>query len=1171
MTRGWTFEWCCAGLLALTGLSGVAHAQVLYGSLTGNVLDPTGAAVPGAKVEAQNVATGVSRQAATDVRGTYLFRDLQAGTYKITTQAAGFQTVVTENAVVNANEVRRIDFNLVVSQATQTLEVSAAQVLLQTDKADVHQDITTQEITQLPYNGGEGKNFQSLLYLVPGANAIATREANSEAGNPARAQVLFMNGVSSQSVSTKIDGATDAYPWLPVNVAYVPPPEAIETVNITTNSFDAEQGSAGGAAVNVQTKSGTNELHGVLFEMNQNNDMTAKNYFTETAPLVKNIFNQYGFALGGPIWIPKIVHGKNKLFFFLDFEGTKRREFQSTANYTLPTSAMQSGNFNGTGITIYDPLTGNANGTGRTPFPNDTIPANRIDPASAKLASLLPALTRPDQFTENYDAYGDTAYNRNNWDYKVNYNPTNKAMIWGRYSRSGIDIPGTFALGAAEGDVLGGAQPGVAGGLVQTTAAGFTYTISPTLLLDGNVGFTRQHIGANGDESLGDYGLNVLNIPGTNGIGPNYAGMPGFQITAGEPTGSTLNLGNTNTGSPFDFRDNQYTTAINLGKVSGSHNLRFGFEYDKYALNQFQPQGGTFGTARGTFGFNGYLTALCNGVNAAGQCNNEVVPNVNGVPANSWAQFLLGYPSEFGKITQFQNPNALRFSDWALYARDQWQITRKLTINYGLRWEYYPIFSHNWYGAVRYDPTTYDVLIGGEGGVPWDTGATASNKDFAPRFGAAYRLTETTVIRAGYGMSTDPDNMRNQRNSFPSVLNQDYNYGVSNPYYFDVTSPGSAPASLRTGIPAAVSPNIFAGTITPSATASPNSYLPSTNIGSTFPAYFNRGYIESWNVTVQHEFSPTLTAEAGYVGTHAVHLDMNVQINASAPGTGTTGEQLYPYLTTSLNDIEPFGDSTYNALQTRVQKRIGSSVIGAAYTFSKAIDNINGDNNDGTMFRAYPVSYSLDKAISGFDRTHTFVLFHVYQLPFGQGHKYFTSGVANKILGGWQISGTLSKYSGLPFNIGSSTSGAGVDQTQTATQINPNVKILGGHDALDPYFDVLAFANPPAGTLGTTGRDLLFGPGFFDLDESIGRTFSFKEGKIKLQLVGEAFNLTNTPNFADPGGTGASPTTTFATPTYNASGTVKSYGNFGVITSTLNSEAGLGGARQLQVAGYLRF
>src|SRR5215475_2789471 len=245
-------------------------------------------------------------------------------------------------------------------------------------------------------------------------NSLASREANSEAGNPQRAQTLFMNGVSSTGNSTKLDGTTIAYPWLPVNIAYVPPGEAIETVNISTNSFDAEQGAAGGAAVNVTIKSGTNQLHGVLFERNQNNNMTAVNYFSHTSPLNKNIFNQYGFAVGGPIWIPKLVHGKNKLFFFADYQGTKRRQYSQSTNLTLPTAAMRTGDFSATGVTIYDPLTGNADGTGRTPFANNVIPSNRIDPAANTMTALLPTLTRPSAFTSNYDAYGAGIYNRSN-------------------------------------------------------------------------------------------------------------------------------------------------------------------------------------------------------------------------------------------------------------------------------------------------------------------------------------------------------------------------------------------------------------------------------------------------------------------------------------------------------------------------------------------------------------------------------------------------------------------------------------------------------------------------------------------------------------------------------------------------------------------------------------
>jgi hypothetical protein len=1139
---------CAVVLLAVVWAGSVCQAQVLYGSLTGNVSDPSNAAIPGAKVEALNVGTGILREAATDERGVYLFSEIQAGFYRVTITAKSFNTFVESNVRVNANEVRRIDVSLKIAQTSEMVEVLGTANILQTDKADVHQDITSQEVSELPYSGGEGKNFQALLFLVPGAGIIAAPEANSEAGNPQRAQTLFMNGQSSTGNSTKLDGTTIAYPWLPVNIAYVPPSEAIETVNITTNSFDAEQGAAGGAAVNVQIKSGTNTLHGVLFERNQNNDMVAVQYFGHSSPLTKNIFNQFGFAVGGPIWIPKVVNGKNKLFFFADYQGSRRTQYAQSTNLTLPTAAMRTGDFSATGETIYDPLTGNADGTGRTPFPNNILPTNRISFAAATLTALLPPLTRPNLFLNNYDAYGDTYSNRGNWDFKVNYNPTNKSMIWGRYSISPMDIYAGLDLGKAGGDAFNGGNAGHAGGRVQTTAAGLTYMFSPTLVADGNVGYTRQNIGANGDVQDGDFGLNVLDIPGTNGVGPNYMGIPSFQVT-GEN-----NMGNAGTGSPFQFRDNQYTTAINSSKIKGSHSLRFGFEYDKYALNHFQPQGGTFGTARGTFGFDGTLASLKGGA----------AVNANGVPGNSWAQFLLGDPSHVGKITQFENPNAIRMATWSFYARDQWQVSSKLTVSYGLRWEYYPIYSHDSFGAVRFDPSTDNILIGGEGGIPWDTGASASKKGFAPRFGVAYRLTSKTVIRTGYGISVDPDNMRDQRNQYPAVINQDYSPAATYQFVSYVGVPNAPQVSqvnLTNGIPLPQFPNISAGTITPASVPSGSTY-PSSIGTVTFPKYMNRGYIQSWNFFVQHELSPTLSVEGGYVGTHGSHLMMGVNINGSAPGTGNAGRQLYPYVTSDMNSYEPFGDNLYDSFQSRIRKRIGAGLVGVSYTFSKALDDINGDNGDGTLFRAYPMSFRLDKAVSGFDRTHIFQLYHVFPLPFGKGHKLASHGVAAAIFGGFEISGTLSRYSGLPFTVSASSSSLNAGgQSQTADQINPVVAILGGHDSFHPYFDGTAFAPITTARLGSTGRNILFGPGVFTMNQSVSRTFPIKE-RVKFQLIGEAFNLTNTPNFSNPGAT-------FATPTLNSSGQITSYGGYGVITSVLTTQGV--GPRILQVGGYLRF
>jgi hypothetical protein len=281
-----------------------------------------------------------------------------------------------------------------------------------------------------------------------------------------------------------------------------------------------------------------------------------------------------------------------------------------------------------------------------------------------------------------------------------------------------------------------------------------------------------------------------------------------------------------------------------------------------------------------------------------------------------------------------------------------------------------------------------------------------------------------------------------------------------------------------------------------------------------------------------------------------------VNINGSAPGTGTAGRQLYPYLNTDLNSFEPYGSLKYNALQTRLKKRIGASLIGVSYTFSKALGV--GDSGDSSLLWTYPVPTKRDEALTGFDRTHTLQIYEVYQLPFGKGHAWLNHGFAAAVFGGFQIGGTISKYSGLPFTV--TASGASLNafgQTQTANQIMPNVAIYGGHDANTPYFNGIAFAAPTGPVLGNTGRDILRGPGVFNIDASVSRIFAIRE-MLKLQIIGEAFNLTNTPSFGQPG-------SGFTPPTLNPDGSVKSYNGFGVITSTTST------ARVLQVGATLRF
>ena len=431
-----------------------------------------------------------------------------------------------------------------------------------------------------------------------------------------------VNGASYSNNNTRIDGATVSYPWLPHIVAYVPPAEAIETVNVVTNSFDAEQGMAGGAAMNVTIKSGTNQYHGSAHWFHTNSAFKARNYFycLYTCPgdpnhPAKNILNQAGGTIGGPI-------KKNKLFFFADWEETARR-LNASGLKTLPTAALKAGDFSpyGNSAQIFDPLTGNPDGSERTLFPDKRIPASRIDPASAKMASLLPTPTLSG-VSNDYFASDSYKFNRYNADFKVNYNPIARVNLFARYSFSPSDIFDPPTFGAAGGDALNGGQPGHARGLIQSAATGGTYTLSARVLLDGNVGFTRLRLSGENIDLDTNYGLDVLKIPGTNGPYRLQGGIPRFTVSG------FSNFGNPNVSNPFLFRDNQFVTVVNLGWIKGSHSIRFGGERAYYTINHFQPQ--TSYGPRGGFNFTGGVTTR----NARGAA---VSNNYNG-----WADFLLG-------------------------------------------------------------------------------------------------------------------------------------------------------------------------------------------------------------------------------------------------------------------------------------------------------------------------------------------------------------------------------------------------------------------------------------------------------------------------------------------------------------------------------------------------
>jgi len=1121
---------CCLlfTLMCLLSISG--EAQVLYGTLTGNVTDSSGAAIPGAKVEALNTQTGVMNNATTDNAGIYRFNTLQPGTYKVTISMPKFASSVTDNVGVVVNNVKRIDASLKPASQAQEIVVTGEAPLLQTDKADVHTDISAAQVADLPTSGTQGRNFQSLLKVIPGAG-IAT-ETNSLGGNPQRAINTNVNGQSNQSVNTRIDGAQDAYPWLPANVAYVPPADAIQEVNVTTNSFDAEQGMAGGAAVNVQIKSGTNQFHGYGSWFHTDQNFAAHQWFDKPGAIKpRNNQNAFGGGIGGPIV-------KNKLFFFYDYERTTQRGKAGLNTRSLPTAAMLSGDFRnipGNPI-IYDPRTGTNTGSLKQQISCNgvlnVICPDRIDPASAEMATLLqPAVGQefatPD-LLNNFQGTGAVLFNRDNSDVKINYNPTESTTYFGRYSYSKFTVHDSPLFGDAGGDAAAGGQLGDSPGLIQSIGFGGTHTFTPNVLLDWNAGFTRQRIAATFD--LGSpKGLDLLKIPGTNAAGvPGtsdlYNGLPAFQINSAN---TSVNLGNPNTGNPFQFRDNQYVAGVNLGWTHGRHNFRAGFEFNDTQLNHFQPQGGAFQTPRGTFRFTGNVTSL---------------QNTTPTFFNSVADFLLGLPSETGKAYQVTTPNALRWKQWAWYVRDQWQVTPKLTLNLGVRWEFYPFgYSDNGKGLRWFNPADGNVYVGGFGNVPRNDGIDVGHGQFLPRVGAAYRLTSSTVIRAGYGMSADPNTFHFFRDAYPSTIISDN--VVPSGSFIPVASltgtngtglAGGTLPPLPTGLVLVPPPDLSTGIIP----------LPTNANTVTTSNPFKRGYINSFNLTIQQDFKG-FNLETAYVGSRDVRPLVLLNLNASAPGTGAAGGLLSQALgqvyTGTINGAVPFKDSSYDSWQSKFSRKFRQSSFAVVYTWSKALDYSDNDTLNGLSF-PYPAFWYKNHGLAGFDRASNLEIYGLLNLPFGKGEPWLNSGIGSKLLGGWQISPVISILSGSPFTVtGNGTALNANGSQQTADLVGP-YRAVGG-SALAPgascaaadmschFFDPSAFAAPAPKVFGNTNRNQFRGPGYVSVNLSLSREFPITE-RIKWQVRADAIGFTNTPHFANPNS--------------GCCGT-----NFGVITSVL--------------------
>jgi hypothetical protein len=1154
-------------LFAMMALSSNVGAQVLYGSLTGDVTDSSNAVVPGAKVAALEINKGVRQEAITDGRGIYQFTEMLPGTWKITVTAIGFTSVVTENIHVDANSVTRVNAQLSVATANETVTVTGAPPLLQTDRADVHTVLSAEEVESLPSISTAGKNFQELLRIIPGATL--PQENNSASANPTRGMTSNVNGQSSQGNNTRIDGVSDLHPYLPNNVAYVPPSTAIGEVNISTNSMDAEQGMVNGAAINVTMKSGTNQFHGEAHEFHTDDGMKNKNYFT--VPNLKkplNVFNQYGASLGGPII-------KDKLFFFADWEGSRQSQQASTSTQTVPygglnyATAKAAGYFdfsgfgvldaNGKPAHIYDPSTGNAAGVGRTAFLLDRIPLSRVDPAALTMASLIPAATTQAAagtlVSNNYLETLKGTFARDNYDAKINYVPSEKTNYFGHFSMNRSLFFDPPALGPAGGNATDGGQQGNSTPRVYVVGLGATHAFTPNLLLDVNAGYTRLHLKSTNVDIGTPFGLDTLKIPGTNdaGLGETnqlYWGQPAFTFNTFAP------LGNTAASNPFEFRDNQILGNANLTWVKGRHQFRVGFEDDHTGINHFQPQGTA--TPRGSFGFTGVSTELPTDLPKTTQIQ-------------SYADFLLGLPFTTGKTIQVEDPNSLRWSQFGMYVRDQFQVSPTLTLTYGVRYEIYPMaYSDHGKGTRVLNLATMNVLIGGYGTTPVNAGVQTGHGFILPRLGLAWRPDSKTVVRGGFGLSADSNNWRFMRNDYPVVVNSSNTGLTSFAPAASLTglngaSAGSGPyTGLFTGISLAALPNFSSGSIP----------LPANVATTTIPLNFRRGYTYGYNLAVEREAAGFVVA-ATYVGSITTRpLSLANANYGTILGGGNAGRILnLANGGTNYADIAeemPIGRSYYNSLQAKVTRKIGhSSTVGVIETWSKIIDYGDNEEAGGAFLWNGPTFFWKNKGLAGYNRASNTQAYWIYDLPFGKGQKWANGRIGNIIVGGWQFSGVLSLLSGMPSTVTDSSYSATLndpDQQAVPNQTAPVVKSKGNPcsssctSASPTWFSTASFTHisttlPPS--MGNVNRNTLVGPGYFDLDGTLKRNFKIRE-RLTFQIEGTAIGLTNSPHFANPD-------------------TNWSDGTFGQITSTVgggNAGAnfgGTGGERLLYVGGKLIF
>ncbi|MBV8865381.1 MAG: carboxypeptidase regulatory-like domain-containing protein [Acidobacteriaceae bacterium] len=1082
-------------------------AQVTSGTITGTVTDSSGAAVVGAQITVRDTGKGTVQQYTTDEAGNYVALYLTPGTYVVTVEKPGFKRETSEPTLLDVDQRARVDFTLQVGQVSENVVVEATAPLVRSESAELGEVVNQRAVEQLPLNG---RNFAQLVYLIPGVTAGQPGENLSGAStfNPRAASDFNALGSQANANAWLVDGIMDnEYTFNTVMVQ--PSVESIQEFKVLTGTYSAEFG-RGAGIVTTQTRSGSNQFHGSAFEFLRNNYFDARNYFntanTQKQPPYRR--NQFGAAVGGPIW-------RNKTFFFADYYGWREIKGQTFVD-TVPTAQDKLGNFSDLPNVIYNPFTTRVvNGViVRDAFAGNIIPPNLINSVGLNVASLYPNPTQPG-LSNNLVETLNRNLNDNGGNIRIDHHFSEKDSLFGRFSYERFILFDTKGQGgcciptpasAASRFNLG---PFVAGGQNTTlNASGLalneTHVFSPTLVNEFIAGFARtdpltlqSDYGHDAATSLGIMGINISRF--TSGIPTiNISGVPG------QNSYTSLNGGPAFL--PANPRQTSYQLQDSLSIVKGLHNLKVGYRIIRDDVSPF-----TNTNTRSALNFGLNLT------------NNPVTGN----DGNGLATLLLGYlangNSAGGSRGYLQTPYYLTVWEHAVYVQDDWKVTRRLTLNLGVRWDLFTPYTEQRNRLTNFDRSDLTLVYAGVNTTK-TAGVQTRWNDVGPHIGFAFDPigNGSTVIRGGYELSYFPE-----QPSGSDFLGQAVPWTISQNTPTEPLYPlGSQMSSLPTinnpfPAPVPVQPMTTAQLIAANPAVLGNSFTNQT------PSY------QSWSFNVERQLGQSMVAEVAYAGSRGVHLLYNYNPQEVEPGPATVPSNLrvtIPAIATvrNITQIDPRNSSTYHGLQAKLVKRFSHGVqFLASYTWSKSLD-YGGSAASGGGYAGGPQTIT-DLAAgygpSGFDAPQRFVGSWNWDLPFGKGQPFLNHGALAYIVGNWQLGGIATVQSGLPFTVYLASC------VNNATNCWPD-RIASGKRANPTYsnwYDPSAFEAPcripsvngicPGGLYayryGDSGRGILRIPGIFNFDLSAVKNIPIKE-RVTVQFRLDAFNALNHPQLGVP-------------------------------------------------------